>query len=163
MEIADAGESAAAPGVSSVAGELMPHNKKKKKLEEWVPFDSIRCSPSEEWIDKALKMRKQEGKLNAKLRKQEEGFIHMEKKTMFQADYEGKLLRAFQPKAKFQTGQSVHHWWASWFAKAEKPLMHVKGNKRPAWFDANIYAALEPQAVKYAGIMWPEGPVYQVH
>ncbi len=68
-----------------------------------------------------------------------------------------------EPDRLFATGQSVLHWWAGWFKTATQPKMHAKGQGRPAWFDATIYAALEPQAVRGAGIMWPEGFVYQVH
>ena len=100
--------------------------------------------------------------------------MHMENKKMRAADYEGTFLRgateheeaataASTPDRLFSTGQSVLHWWSSWFATAKTPKMQLKGKERPAWFDATIVLALEPKAVMYAGTMWPEGPVYQVH
>ena len=98
--------------------------------------------------------------------------MHMERKKMRAADVEESLLRAAsgsssaaaEPGRIFATGHSVPHWWSSWFKTATEPKMQLEGKEgRPAWFDASIVAALEPQAIRYAGTMWPEGPVYQVH
>ena len=66
------------------------------------------------------------------------------------------------PPAAFGTGQSVHHWWSSWFKTAEEPRPQLQGNNRPKWYDASIICALGVKRVKYAG-HWFEEHTYQVH
>ena len=66
-------------------------------------------------------------------------------------------------KARFRTGQSVHHFWASWFLTAEEPKVQLKGSgTRPQWYSAGIVAALGEKKIKYAGHEFQEH-VYQVH
>ena len=66
------------------------------------------------------------------------------------------------PPAAFGTGQSVHHWWSSWFKTAEVPRTQLQGNNRPKWYDASIVCALGVKRVKYAGHEFEEH-TYQVH
>jgi len=54
------------------------------------------------------------------------------------------------PPAAFGTGQSVHHWWSSWFKTAEVPRPQLQGNNRPKWYDASIVCALGVKRVKYS-------------
>ena len=65
-------------------------------------------------------------------------------------------------KARFRTGQTVHHFWASWFLTAEEPKVQLKKSLRPQWYSAVIVAALGEKKIKYAGHEFQEH-VYQVH
>jgi hypothetical protein len=56
----------------------------------------------------------------------------------------------------FRAGQSVHHFWASWFPKCG-PGQHPKkynGNKRPHWFSSEVNAVCGwMDNVPYAGTL----------
>ena len=147
----------------------------------WVPSETMTLKPSKELAEEILWSKTP--KRSNRLRKAQEGYEMMEIKRMRAADYEGDLMREVEtrqmeaaaaataapmPAPLFRTGQSVLHWWASWFDSAEVPVMQLRGGSgskkgRPAWFDADIVAALEPKATRYAGHHWPVGYVYQVH
>ena len=92
----------------------------------------------------------------------------MERRRMTVAAMQSELVEvAGRPKATvaapiFSTGQSVLHWWASWFSTATKPLLQLKGNSRPKWFDATIIMSIGCTECVYAGRTWTE-PAYQVH
>ena len=107
--------------------------------------------------------------MNRKNRKYLEGMEHMERKKMDTEDKRGFLMRKeyeYQATIKavseeneelkeqlqrnhtapggrsnprFEVGQSVFQWWASWFEKGQK-LKRYKKSKRPAWFSGEISA-----------------------
>jgi hypothetical protein len=58
-----------------------------------------------------------------------------------------------RPDPRFQTGQSVHHYWASWFSgcrPGSEP--QISKNKRPAWYSAEISGAPTwKEELPYAG------------
>jgi hypothetical protein len=111
---------------------------------------------------------KEIGKVPKRLRKIEQGFQHQEPKKMRSAHYENMRMQAKpslesqEGKARFRTGQSVHHFWASWFVKAEEPKVQLQGSSRPKWYSAGIVAALGERKIKYAGHEFQE-QTYQVH
>ena len=46
-----------------------------------------------------------------------------------------------RPPPKFQSGQSVHQWWATWMAGAYKPPPGIKGKYgRPAWYSSSVFS-----------------------
>ena len=78
------------------------------------------------------------------------------------SDAEIQQLPAAPHPAAFGTGQSVHHWWSTWFKTALEPRPQLQGKNRPKWYDASIVCALGVKRVKYAG-HWFEEHCYQVH
>ena len=69
------------------------------------------------------------------------------------------------PDPKFLPGQSVCHWWASWFqgCTAEKaPKQYKKGKGRPAWYSAEVVSLGGIQTLWHAGTLYT-GHVYKVH
>ena len=109
------------------------------------------------------------------------GFEHMEKKRMITEDAIGAALQRIEKaeanaaamlaqaedlalvaaaavaasparlEAKFQPGQSVCHWWASWFKECSKAPKQCRGKKRPAWFSAEVLSYDGWQTRHYAG------------
>ena len=177
-----ADQSAGAPGASSAPEQTSPLVR-----QIWAPKTTT-FKPPKELVEEILQKVGDPPKLSNRLRKAQEGYEMMENKRMRAMDYEGDLMREVEtkqmeaaaekaaaataapivPAPLFRTGQSVLHWWAGWFESAEKPVMQLQGGPggkkgRPAWFDADIVAALEPKATRYAGHQWPVGHVYQVH
>ncbi len=67
------------------------------------------------------------------------------------------------PEAKFQTGQSVLQWWATWFSACPEGKTPKQINKklRPAWFSAEIISALGLMDIVYAGVR-KQGHCYMV-
>ena len=105
--------------------------------------------------------------LSKKHRKMEQGFAHQKLRKMRGAEIEGKLAEmaakvATAKEPKFRYGQSVLHWWSSWFKTASEPPTQLKKKSRPAWFDATIVLALGIEKVRYAGKEWHEH-CYQDH
>ena len=73
--------------------------------------------------------------LTKRLRKKQECDQLQEKKHMQRCDYEGALMRQ-KPEAVgdmrlFRTGQTVHHWRASWFKGATEPRAQLSEKGRP--------------------------------
>ena len=141
---------------------------------------NFECGVSQKFIDEMyglLKVgadgKKEIGKIAKRLRKMELGFEHQELKKMRAAHYESALMetgsmakaticQGVVSKARFRTGQSAHHFWASWFKNAEEPKVQLKEKARPSWYSAFVLAALGERKVKYAGQEFHE-QVYQVH
>jgi hypothetical protein len=61
-----------------------------------------------------------------------------------------------KPEPLFRAGQSVHHFWASWFPKCgpgDHPP-HYNGKKRPFWFSGEVTAVCGwKDNVPYAGTL----------
>ena len=144
----------------------------KKFIEESEKFE---CTVSKNFIEEMYGLLKEGedgeieiGKVPKRLRSQEKGFQHQELKKMRHSQYEGLLMEAMQARpipvkgARFRTGQSVHHFWSSWFVKAEEPKVQLQGSSRPKWYSAGIVAALGERKIKYAGHEFQE-QTYQVH
>ena len=55
------------------------------------------------------------------------------------------------PEPKFRPGQSVCHWWASWFKECSKAPKQYRGKKRPAWFSGEVLSHDGWQTQHYAG------------
>ena len=101
-------------------------------------------------------------------RKLEAHNSHVERKRMAQADDRCTLVEnavraaessamaasgSDRPEPKFRSGQSVHHYWASWFPGCG-PGQHpqLKKNKRPAWYSSEIVSvAAWKTDLPYAG------------
>jgi len=67
--------------------------------------------------------------------------------------------------AQFRPGESVCHWWASWFqdcAEGDAPRQYSKKKGRPAWFSAEVVAVAGYQTRCYAGAQHTTH-FYQVH
>ena len=103
-----------------------------------------------------------------KKRKEEAHIAHVETKHMKESDDRSNLVdkaidaaeraaaaasSTVRPNPKFRSGQSVHHYWASWFPGAgpgQHPTLR-KGN-RPAWYSAEIASVAEWKTdLPYAG------------
>ena len=104
-----------------------------------------------------------------RLRKLEEAYERNETQKMKRLEVESALEEKSSAPApssrsvgKLSTGQSVHHWWASWFKTATEPVMQIRKGQRPNWYDASIVTALGVKRVQYAG-RWFEEHTYQVH
>ena len=118
--------------------------------------------PSESEVTELLQV-----PLSKKHRKLEQAFAHQEFRKIKGAEVESIVAnmaaaKSATPTAKFSTGQSVLHWWSSWFKTASEAPTQLKKKSRPAWFDATIIMALGIQKVRYAGKEWHEH-CYQVH
>ena len=131
---------------------------------QWFPPDNIVYHPTAEELTELLA--NPDRVRNKKLRRTSE---HRERIRWHLNDVHSGINRLLDmsgeitvPVAKFRTGQKVFQWWAGWFATASAPLMHVSGNSRPAWFDADIVTALGFGTQMYAGRSWTEH-LYQVH
>ena len=131
-------------------------------------------SPAAEELEEVLE---KFNELPKRLRKKVKGWEHMERMHMTVAAMQCVLVEvAGRPGSSgrtpsveatvaapiFSTGQSVLHWWAPWFSTATKPLLQLKGNSRPKWFDASIVMSIGCTECVYAGRTWTE-PAYQVH
>ena len=81
------------------------------------------------------------------------------------AQAEQKKDSGGKPPPLFQPGEIVLQWWASWFASATEPQLNLKGNKRPAWYRAQVTAAAvwKPAGTYYAGQMMEPGWWYNAH
>ena len=66
---------------------------------------------------------------------------------------------------KFQNGQSILQWWASWFAAVglEKPLEHYNKKNRPQWFSGEVLSYSGWGAITYAGVPQAPGHCYSVY
>ena len=131
-------------------------------------------SPAAEELEEVLE---KFNELPKRLRNKVKGWEHMERMHMTVAAMQCVLVEvAGRPGSSgrtpsveatvaapiFSTGQSVLHWWAPWFSTATKPLLQLKGNSRPKWFDATIVMSIGCTECVYAGRTWTE-PAYQVH
>jgi len=156
---------------------------------EWLQDEDFEPIVSREFIEEmavANLLAIGSGRPSKRLRRKEKGYAHSELQWMKRAHYESAVfnvfvenskkesstavsnlssLPAFQP-AKLCTGQTVQHWWASWFKTATEPKTQIGGKKggkqRPEWYDATIVTALGVNRVMYAG-RWFEEHTYQVH
>ena len=116
--------------------------------------------------------KKEIDKVPKRLRDKEKGYQYNELKKMRALHYESMLLQASKGRIdlhygkegapRFRTGQSVHHFWSSWFAKAVEPKVQLQGSSRPKWYSAGIIAALGEKTIRYAGHVFSEH-AYQVH
>ena len=108
-----------------------------------------------------------------RLRDKEKGYKYNELKKMRALHYESLLLQASKGRIeahfgaveggpRFRTGQTVHHFWASWFPTAVEPKVQLQGTSRPKWYSAGIVAALGKKTLRYAGHEFHEH-VYQTH
>ena len=127
---------------------------------------AFKCHRDPTLVNEILK--RKEDDLPRRLSRQEKGFAHMEHKNTNVEDIQSRHSRESQdvrgPQAEpmFSTGQSVLHWWSSWFRTATAPLMQISKKSRLAWFDATIIASLGQREVQYAGYTWTSY-AYQVH
>ena len=142
--------------------------------------ENMAIGVSKEFIDEITGLAKAGKPIPRRLRKLEGSYERNEVTKMRRFHYESALAAAASlPSAAaaaaepaeplqapvdpaFGTGQSVHHWWSSWFKAAEKPKPQLQGANRPKWYDASIICALGVKRVKYAG-HWFEEHTYQVH
>lgn len=123
---------------------------------------------SKEFIDEITSLAAAGRDIPRRLRKLEGAYERNESTKMRRLHYESALAAATgqsapaEVGAKFETGQSVHHWWSSWFKTATEPKTQLQGKNRPNWYDASIVAALGMKRVRYAG-QWFDEHTYQVH
>ena len=122
---------------------------------------------TEKFLEEFLKFANAGQPSPKRLRKLPETFQLNEQRKLKATHYESWIIeheasQAAAAAPKLATGQAVQHWWAGWFKDAESPPMQLKGEKRPAWYDAQIYAAIGIKDVKYAGQPHSEH-CYQVH
>ena len=75
---------------------------------------------------------------------------------MQKTDHESRLWRTYLGEPRFHTGQSVLHWWSSWFAAAQEPRKQLQKNSRPSWYDATISSHAGMQTIKYAGVEYTQ-------
>ena len=57
-----------------------------------------------------------------------------------------------RPEPKFQAGQSVHQWWATWMPGAKVALGSIGKKGRPAWYSACVMHPPEWAETAYGGI-----------
>ena len=115
--------------------------------ELWIPEGASPSHKARKWESSAI--------LNERFKMQKADFLQR------YADACDKASATLDPNAEFRTGQSVHQWWAGWFAKAETVPSSIQGKKRPAWYFGEILMAMGKYPIKYAGRMWDE-PNYLV-
>ena len=129
---------------------------------------------SKEFIDEICSLAADGKVIPRRLRKQEGSYERNELKKMRRVHYESALAAASRQSshaevqaaphpAAFGTGQSVHHWWSTWFKTALEPRPQLQGKNRPKWYDASIVCALGVKRVRYAGHWFEQEHCYQVH
>ena len=147
----------------------------RQPMELWL-HGNMALGVSKAFIDEITSLAAAGRAIPRRLRKLEGSYERNETIKMRRFHYESALAAAasLPPSAEplqapvdlhpaaFGTGQSVHHWWSSWFKNAEEPRSQLQGNNRPKWYDASIVCALGVKRVKYAG-HWFEEHTYQVH
>ena len=127
--------------------------KPKKKLRELDPknYDS-KLTPEVELIKRILMPGPEPSN---KLKKIFEVYRHNEGKRMQLLEAESCCVNEIyrkeerkaaeegppRPKPRFEMGQSVHHFWASWMAgaKANPRQINKKKKGRPHWYSAQVY------------------------
>ena len=94
-----------------------------------------------------------------KLRKLEKNFEKKEGEHMQHSDRESKLVEVLtaggrdeRPPPKFQCGQTVHHFWASWMSEATAPPKQMKQKMRPKWYSALVTALPTWETGTYGGM-----------
>ena len=130
----------------------MPSGRREIDLENWTDkrhpsveeYEGILKQPEESYGSKRLR-----GRLGT--------YRFNEGKKMRVAEAESRLanlcLEKARPPPKFEMGQSVHHFWASWMHTARKvPQQISKKTGRPHWYSALIASAPIWETVRYGGI-----------
>jgi len=102
------------------------------------------------------------------IKKTEEGMKRQEIELMFKEDERSQIIR-LQDKMHapplYRPGQSVHHFWASWFPTAPSWPARIGGKSgcaRPEWFNATILGYHGHRKMRYAGIQYTSH-CYRVH
>ena len=67
-----------------------------------------------------------------------------------------------RPPAKYQIGQGVHHFWASWMKNATTMPTQLKKKGRPAWYRATVASDPVWGKCTYAGTPY-EGWLYHAY
>ena len=137
-------------------------------INELVLPSNFDCRVRKEFIDEMATLCDDNACVPKRLRKLDDAYGRNESQKMRCVHYESALVEQTSiaasssgPEGKLSTGQSVHHWWASWFKTATEPKSQISKRLRPKWYNAVVIAALGVKRVMYAG-QWFEEHTYQV-
>ena len=137
---------------------------------KWIKPPGFVCKPDLNLFEKMLSYSFEERqKRTHAAKKQEETAIRNESKKMARWDMISRDRPELstcgrRPPPKFQMGQTVHHYWASWMPTALQPPKQIsnKGVRRPLWFNAIIHGPPTWKKQKYGGVL-SEGWFYHAY
>ena len=169
----DQNSSCTAKRPQSPAKDTEPQEKKRKvetwEHKEWhIPFNFV-CKPALDLFEKMWGYAKDPCKRTHVVRKQEQTAERNESRKMARWDMISRDRPELstcgrRPPPKFQMGQTVHHYWASWMPTVRQPPKQIsnKGVRRPSWFNAIIHGPPTWKKQYYGGVL-SEGWFYQAY
>jgi len=132
---------------------------KQEIMRKWKKLDSNRKLDPKQFTfraptpkDVAFVLQSPEDQMSMHKRKLFEFYEEQEKK-MLSTDIEVHLREQEyrkRPPPTFKMGQSVHHFWAGWFANTSEMPKQLKKKGHPKWFSGQVNGPAEWKTLDYA-------------